>query len=261
MVVCTSVTRAYPTARVPCTAHAPRWTLGSAREIMQLFSIGLTKLNPDGTPELDGNGQPIETYDNEDILAYSRIWTGFDRQPSRGNIECRGGQGCANFLDPITIKPTWRDTFPKTSLDGGFIGDRYPVCTDLPPRAFLRIGARYQYLGFSRHPTLQDDPTYYETWLGGTLELELNRTNSSLYRRCRYSRYSRYNVEYRYYRYYRTNSALYPTTPPPPRCPTHLIDPVRRAASALRANSSRARSAGCVSQQRPSRAGAPSLPK
>ena len=181
---------------------------------MQLFSIGLTKLNPDGTPELDAAGRQIETYDNEDILAYSRIWTGFDRQPSRGNIECRGGQGCWNFLDPMTIKPTWRDTFPKTSLDGGFIGDGYPVCTDLPPRAFLRVGARYQYLGFSRHPALQDDPTYYETWMGGTLELELDRTNSSLYRRRRPP----------------PSATLRHPPPPatprhPPRHPTHRLPP------------------------------------
>lgn len=38
-----------------------------AREIMQLFSIGLFMLNQDGTKKLDSNGNKIETYTNEDV--------------------------------------------------------------------------------------------------------------------------------------------------------------------------------------------------
>ena len=48
-----------------------------AREVMQLFSIGLYQLNPDGTLMLDGNGQPIETYGPNDIVGLSRVFTGF----------------------------------------------------------------------------------------------------------------------------------------------------------------------------------------
>ena len=47
-----------------------------AREIMQLFSIGLWKLNPDGTRQLGTNGQPIATYDNSDITELARVFTG-----------------------------------------------------------------------------------------------------------------------------------------------------------------------------------------
>jgi uncharacterized protein (DUF1800 family)/uncharacterized protein (DUF1501 family) len=47
-----------------------------AREIMQLFSIGLVELQPDGTPKLDGNGSPIETYSNTDITGLARVFTG-----------------------------------------------------------------------------------------------------------------------------------------------------------------------------------------
>src|SRR5256886_17462160 len=43
-----------------------------AREVMQLFSIGLYELNPDGTPKLV-NGQPVETYDSNDIVGLSRV--------------------------------------------------------------------------------------------------------------------------------------------------------------------------------------------
>lgn len=48
-----------------------------AREIMQLFSIGLFELHPDGTLKLAATGQPIATYDNEDIKELSRVFTGF----------------------------------------------------------------------------------------------------------------------------------------------------------------------------------------
>ncbi|TLD69298.1 DUF1800 family protein [Phragmitibacter flavus] len=47
-----------------------------AREIMQLFTIGLWQLNPDGTRQLDPEGQPIPTYDNGDITELARVFTG-----------------------------------------------------------------------------------------------------------------------------------------------------------------------------------------
>jgi uncharacterized protein (DUF1800 family) len=47
-----------------------------ARENMQLFSIGLDLLNPDGTPQLDPQGDRIQTYDNDDIAEFAKIFTG-----------------------------------------------------------------------------------------------------------------------------------------------------------------------------------------
>lgn len=43
-----------------------------AREVMQLFSIGLFTLNADGTLHRNGSGQPIPTYDNTTIREYAR---------------------------------------------------------------------------------------------------------------------------------------------------------------------------------------------
>ena len=48
-----------------------------AREIMQLFSIGLVALHPDGSLKLDGNGSPIPTYDQTDITEMARVFTGW----------------------------------------------------------------------------------------------------------------------------------------------------------------------------------------
>lgn len=52
-----------------------------AREIMQLFSIGLWELNLDGTQRLDADGEPIPTYTNEDITQVARVFTGLNAQP------------------------------------------------------------------------------------------------------------------------------------------------------------------------------------
>src|SRR4029077_12766161 len=38
-----------------------------AREVMQLFSIGLYKLNLDGSQQLDAQGHPVSTYDQSTI--------------------------------------------------------------------------------------------------------------------------------------------------------------------------------------------------
>jgi uncharacterized protein (DUF1800 family) len=47
-----------------------------AREVMQLFSIGLYELNQDGTPKLAG-GKPIETYSSDDIAGLAKVFTGW----------------------------------------------------------------------------------------------------------------------------------------------------------------------------------------
>lgn len=48
-----------------------------AREVMQLFTIGLLQLNPDGTPQM-ADGRPIETYDQDDVSGLARVFTGWD---------------------------------------------------------------------------------------------------------------------------------------------------------------------------------------
>ncbi len=47
-----------------------------ARELMQLFTIGLQRLNPDGSVQTNG-GQPVETYTQEDISGLARVFTGW----------------------------------------------------------------------------------------------------------------------------------------------------------------------------------------
>jgi uncharacterized protein (DUF1800 family) len=48
-----------------------------ARELMQLFTIGLVELNGDGTPKLV-DGTPIESYQQEDVTGLARVFTGWE---------------------------------------------------------------------------------------------------------------------------------------------------------------------------------------
>ncbi len=55
-----------------------------AREVMQLFSIGLYELNPDGSQMLDGSGAPIPTYDQDVVEGFSSVFTGWTYAPLAG---------------------------------------------------------------------------------------------------------------------------------------------------------------------------------
>ncbi len=48
-----------------------------ARELMQLFTLGLVELDLDGTVRLDGNGEPIPTYDQSVIEGFAHVFTGW----------------------------------------------------------------------------------------------------------------------------------------------------------------------------------------
>ena len=56
---------------------------------MQLFTIGLFQLNPDGTVVLDSNGYPIPTYDQSVVTNMAKVFTGwtFAPQPSPGIVD------------------------------------------------------------------------------------------------------------------------------------------------------------------------------
>jgi uncharacterized protein (DUF1800 family) len=54
-----------------------------AREVLQLMSIGLVDLNPDGTPKRDASGNPIDSYSQSDITNLARVFTGYDFDQSQ----------------------------------------------------------------------------------------------------------------------------------------------------------------------------------
>lgn len=72
-----------------------------AREIMQLFSIGLILRHPDGSLQLSSEGLPIPTYDNNDITELARVFTGFSFGARHGNarVQTYAGNGVMNTTD------------------------------------------------------------------------------------------------------------------------------------------------------------------
>jgi len=84
-----------------------------AREVMQLFSIGLWELNQDGTRKLDAQNQPSPTYNNTHITEFARVFTGLGYA---GNAQY--SLYPQNFLAPMKLWDIWHDTNQKTLLNG-----------------------------------------------------------------------------------------------------------------------------------------------
>lgn len=79
-----------------------------AREVMQLFSIGLVELNLDGTPVLDGQGKPIPTYDQSIIEGFAHVFTGWTFTGAR---YFRWPE--PNMLEPMQAWASFHDTGEK----------------------------------------------------------------------------------------------------------------------------------------------------
>ena len=91
-----------------------------AREIMQLFSVGLVELKADGSPLLDANNEPIPTYDQDDIKQFARVFTGWTyANPDGSPITKKNGvyYGADMGVFPGTAT-TGHDTDAKTLLNG-----------------------------------------------------------------------------------------------------------------------------------------------
>ena len=100
-----------------------------AREIMQLFSIGVDTLNPDGTPVLDAQGNRIPSYSQATITNLARVFTGWDLGPNRTTTINGVVTPVTNYLDPMvlnnntarydiqakTLAPVSSTTFPACS--------------------------------------------------------------------------------------------------------------------------------------------------
>jgi uncharacterized protein (DUF1800 family) len=86
-----------------------------AREVMQLFSIGLWQLNPDGTQQLDSNNQPIPTYDNTTITNMAKVMTGFSYGGPKGKDFWYAP---ANFTATMRMWDAHHDLTPKTIISG-----------------------------------------------------------------------------------------------------------------------------------------------
>ena len=78
-----------------------------ARELMQLFTIGLDLLNPDGSRQLDAQGNPLRAYDQSTVQQVALALTGWTFPgPNANNWE--------NFSGPLVAHQINHDTRAKT---------------------------------------------------------------------------------------------------------------------------------------------------
>lgn len=110
-----------------------------ARESMQLFSIGVVKLNPDGTPLLV-NGSAVPTYTSDDVNGLARVFTGFSFAcPAAPNNSCfyNGSSGGVSdpdrYIKPMVAYPQFHSTEVKT-----FLGTTIAAQTTANPQASLK---------------------------------------------------------------------------------------------------------------------------
>ena len=90
-----------------------------ARELLQLFTIGLVELNMDGTPKTGTDGKPVEIYTNEDIVGLARVFTGLSLK----------GSGFWDADVDGTYSPL--QVFPEkhSELEKSFLGTTIPAGT------------------------------------------------------------------------------------------------------------------------------------
>ena len=92
-----------------------------ARELMQLFTIGLYQLNPDGTQVLSG-GAPVASYTQADVSQGARVWTGYTYANADNTTPAR-------MRLPMVINNATRETGATTLLNGAIT---IPAGTDGP---------------------------------------------------------------------------------------------------------------------------------
>lgn len=90
-----------------------------ARELMQLFSIGLIEMNMDGSPRLDTLGLQIPTYDQAVIEAFAHVYTGWSYAGAPSFQLAFPNQN--NQTLPMQLYPAFHDTGEKTVLGGTVI--------------------------------------------------------------------------------------------------------------------------------------------
>jgi len=87
-----------------------------ARELMQLFSIGLVELNIDGTERLDNAGNPVPTYDQSIIEGFAHVYTGWTYAGAPSFRQAFPTD--FNQVIPMQLYPGFHDVGPKKLLNG-----------------------------------------------------------------------------------------------------------------------------------------------
>jgi uncharacterized protein (DUF1800 family) len=96
-----------------------------AREVMQLFTIGLHELNMDGSYQTDSNGDPIPTYGNTEIAEFSKIFTGLSWQDRDQFF--KGPYADSSYTLDMKMFNEYHEPGVKNLLNNFQVPDRDPV--------------------------------------------------------------------------------------------------------------------------------------
>ncbi|MCW3846302.1 DUF1800 domain-containing protein [Sphingomonas sp. LB-2] len=121
----------------PKTGRAPDENY--AREIMQLFTIGLYQLNPDGTEKKDTAGKPIETYVQADVTSLANVFTGYDHDMSRVKFLRVAWQNFPVVTAEFTSDPMRLEAKNHSSREVNFLGLTIPKGTPAPDQLKLAL--------------------------------------------------------------------------------------------------------------------------
>jgi uncharacterized protein (DUF1800 family) len=112
-----------------------------AREVMQLFTIGLWQLKDDGTLQLDSTGKPIPTYSNTDVKGMAAVFTGYSwntpgdsSDTTWSNCCVYVGTGFGEDLLPMQSFPNHHSTSQKL-----FLGVTIPASGSPDPNGDLKL--------------------------------------------------------------------------------------------------------------------------
>jgi len=85
-----------------------------AREVMQLFTMGVDRLNSDGTPVLDADGNSIPTYGQAEVQEFARVFTGW----TFADVNWWDWWGKADRTKPMVAHEKYHDSDEKHLLNG-----------------------------------------------------------------------------------------------------------------------------------------------
>ncbi|MES2982244.1 MAG: DUF1800 family protein [Verrucomicrobiota bacterium] len=133
----------------PITGHEPDENY--AREVKQLFSVGLSLTHMDGTLKLDAEGMPIPTYTQEETVGLAHIFTGWGAHyddadpPTWEDGEIADKEDWFRYgydsLRPMSHYPEFHDTQERVILGGHVI----PASTDGVDRMSQALDALFQH--------------------------------------------------------------------------------------------------------------------
>ncbi len=101
----------------PSTGYIPNENY--AREILQLFSIGLLRLHPDGSAVLSNAGLPVNTYEQDNVVGFAHTFTGWNYPGTS-----------SNKITAMTPRPGDHDTGAKLLLEEAVLPAVTPATTE-----------------------------------------------------------------------------------------------------------------------------------